>query len=106
MLTATADRSQRRPPAPFDSWFEVDVYVQIAARNFRVLPQFEIAGRRIDLVVEGMRGRLAVECDGDAWHGADQYGSDMARQRQLERAGLMFWRIRGKRVPSRSRDRA
>ena len=36
------------------------------------MPQFEIAGYRIDLVVEGMQGRLAVECDGDAWHGAER----------------------------------
>lgn len=94
-LAATADRFQRRQPPQFDSWFEVDVYLQIAVRRYRVLPQFEIAGRRIDLLVEGMRGRLAVECDGDLWHGAEQYASDMARQRQLERAGLRFWRIRG-----------
>ena len=94
-LAATADRFQRRQPPPFDSWFEVDVYLQIAVRRYRVLPQFEIAGRRIDLLVEGMRGRLAVECDGDVWHGAEQYASDMARQRQLERAGLRFWRVRG-----------
>ena len=50
---------------------------------------------RIDLVVEGMQGRLAVECDGDQWHGPDRYESDMARQRDLERAGWQFVRIRG-----------
>jgi very-short-patch-repair endonuclease len=50
---------------------------------------------RIDLVVEGMQGRLAVECDGDQWHGPDRYEQDMARQRDLERAGWNFVRIRG-----------
>jgi hypothetical protein len=45
--------------------------------------------------VEGIRGRLAVECDGDAWHGPEQYQFDMARQRQLERSGYPFWRVRG-----------
>ena len=59
------------------------------------MPQFEIAGYRIDLVVEGMEGRLAVECDGDAWHGAERYEDDMARQRMLERCGWSFWRVRG-----------
>ena len=45
-------------------------------------------------MVEGSDARLAVECDGDAWHGAEHYERDMARQRQLERAGWTFVRIR------------
>jgi very-short-patch-repair endonuclease len=91
----TADRNRMPPPAPFDSWFEVDVFLMITERGYRVIPQFEIAGYYIDLLVEGMKGRLAVECDGDEWHGLAQYEQDMARQRQLERCGLQFWRIRG-----------
>jgi very-short-patch-repair endonuclease len=88
-------RRDMRPPEPFESWFEVDVFLQIHAREFRVLPQYEVATYRIDLVVEGIKGRLAVECDGDEWHGPDRYESDMARQRDLERCGWMFWRVRG-----------
>jgi hypothetical protein len=60
---------------------------------------------RIDLVVEGMQGRLAVECDGDEWHGPERYEQDMARQRDLERAGWQFVRIRGGDF-YRDRDRA
>ena len=41
-----------------------------------------------------MQGSLAVECDGDAWHGPDQYEADVARQRVLERCGWTFWRVR------------
>ncbi|MGI5823770.1 MAG: hypothetical protein ACOX6Z_07490, partial [Dethiobacteria bacterium] len=48
---------------------------------------------RIDLVVSGMQGQLAVECD-DIWHGHERYKADMERQRQLERSGWTFWRIR------------
>lgn len=80
---------------PFDSWFEVDVFLKIVDRGYRVLPQYELAGYRIDLVVEGIKGRLAVECDGDEWHGPDRYESDMARQRDLERCQQVFWRVRG-----------
>ena len=36
--------------------------------------------------------RLAIECDGDRYHGPDQWDSDMRRQRILERAGWRFWR--------------
>lgn len=81
--------------APFESRFEQDVYLQIRERGFRVIPQVLVAGHRIDLVVEGMQGRLAVECDGDEWHGPEQWDADMARQRKLERCGWAFVRIRG-----------
>jgi REase_MTES_1575/AAA domain len=81
-----------------ESQFERDVGLQITARGYRVAVQFEplgSGGKRIDLVVEGETARLAVECDGDRWHGPEEYEKDMFRQRQLERAGLVFWRIRG-----------
>jgi very-short-patch-repair endonuclease len=78
-----------------ESDFERVVYDQITARGYRVIPQFEVAGYRIDLVVEGEKGRIAVECDGDHWHGPDRYDYDMNRQRILERCGWRFWRVRG-----------
>ena len=67
---------------PFDSLFEQHVFHEIQKRGYRVRPQVEVAGYSIDLVVEGLRGRLAVECDGERWHGPDRYESDMARQRR------------------------
>jgi very-short-patch-repair endonuclease len=88
------NRSVVRPPTPFESWFEVDVGLELARRGFNVIPQYEIAAKRIDLVIEGGNARLAVECDGDEWHGADRYEQDMQRQRQLERCGWEFSRIR------------
>ena len=88
-------RNQIEVPDPFDSWFEVDVFFQIIDRGFRVIPQYQMAGYHIDLMVMGMKGSLAVECDGDIWHGPEQYDADMARQRQLERSGCVFWRILG-----------
>ncbi len=82
------------PPVPFDSWFEVDVALEISRKGFEVIPQYEVAGRFIDLVIEGGQARLAVECDGDKWHGPEQYEDDMQRQRQLERCGWSFFRVR------------
>jgi len=89
------DRALTQPPSPFDSWFEVDVFLKIVDRGFRVVPQFQLAGKRIDLLVEGMKGRLAVECDGDQWHGIAEWDNDIDRQRMLVRCGLEFWRVRG-----------
>jgi len=55
-----------------------------------------VVGRyRIDVVVHGPERRLAVECDGDRWHGEDVWHRDRARQEVLERAGWSFERIRG-----------
>ncbi|MBI4845042.1 MAG: DUF559 domain-containing protein [Candidatus Omnitrophica bacterium] len=88
-------RSKSGIPDPFDSWFEVDVFQQIIKQGYRVIPQFKVAEYKIDLVIEGAKSRLAIECDGDEWHGLEQYEQDQWRQRILERAGWRFWRIRG-----------
>jgi very-short-patch-repair endonuclease len=76
-----------------ESGFELEVFDELVKRGFRVRPQVQSAGYRIDFVVEGGEGRrLAIECDGDRFHGPGQWQSDMARQRVLERAGWTFWR--------------
>jgi superfamily I DNA and/or RNA helicase len=66
-LAYTADRSYVNASGPFESWFEVDVALEIMRRGYRITIQHEIAGRRIDLVVERGQSKLAVECDGDYW---------------------------------------
>ena len=91
---AQDNRAVIKPPAPFESWFEVDVALELVRKGFNVCPQHEVAGKRIDLVVEGGQARLAVECDGDEWHGADRYEANMQRQRQLERCGWEFFTVR------------
>ncbi len=94
-IALRADRMRDQPPERFESWFEVDVALCLAREGLRVVPQFDIGGYRIDMVVEGAMSRLAVECDGDRWHGVDRYEADLERQRKLERAGWMFARVRG-----------
>lgn len=81
-------------PSPFESWFELDVCLALMDRGFFVQPQVDVANYRIDLVVDGSTARLAVECDGEHWHGPERYAADMVRQRQLERAGWTFARVR------------
>jgi len=76
-----------------ESGFEVEMFDELVKRGFRVEPQVPCGGYRIDFVVEGKEGRrLAIECDGDRFHGPGQWQDDMARQRVLERAGWTFWR--------------
>jgi len=76
-----------------ESGFERDVYSALFERGYRVIPQVPAAGYRIDMVVEGAHDRrLAIELDGDDFHGPDRWQADMGRQRVLERAGWTFWR--------------
>ncbi|GIE09673.1 arginase family protein [Paractinoplanes ferrugineus] len=80
-----------------ESDFERDVYKRLTARGFRPVPQFRIGAYRIDFVLNAPDGRrLAIECDGDSYHGPEQWESDMRRQAVLERVGnCVFVRIRG-----------
>jgi very-short-patch-repair endonuclease len=79
---------------PFDSLFEQRIFNRILDRGYTVIPQYPAIGYNIDLVIIGAKGRLAVECDGDFWHGPAQFEADLARQRELERCGWKFFRIR------------
>jgi very-short-patch-repair endonuclease len=91
-------RTLGNQPEPFESWFEVDVYNDIVTNNYSVIPQYEVAkGRyRIDLVALLPNGiKIAIECDGDKYHGPEQFTNDLMRQRVLERCGWQFFRVRG-----------
>lgn len=76
-----------------ESPFEREMYDLLVERGYRVDTQVPVGTKRIDLVVEGADdSRLAIECDGDRYHGPEQWPDDMARQRMLERAGWTVWR--------------
>jgi len=79
-----------------ESGFEREVCQMLLDANYRVRSQVKAGPFSIDLVVEGADDRrLAIELDGDAWHGPDKWHDDMARQAALERAGWTFWRVFG-----------
>ncbi len=76
-----------------ESDFEREIYDLLTERGYRVIPQVRVGEYRIDMVVEGHNDtRLAIECDGDQYHGIEQWENDMNRQRILERVGWQFWR--------------
>lgn len=78
----------------FDSLFEQNVYLDLMEKGYQVVPQWEVLGRRIDLVVIGQDSKIALECDGDTWHGLERFQEDLNRQRDLERVGWKFIRLR------------
>ncbi len=76
-----------------ESGFEREVFTMLTDKGYRVIPQVKSGAYRIDMVVEGFGdSRLAIELDGDEYHGPDKWQADMNRQRVLERAGWTFWR--------------
>ncbi|MPZ20055.1 MAG: AAA family ATPase [Luteitalea sp.] len=76
-----------------ESGFERQVFTALTALGYRVVPQVKTGAYRIDMVAEGASDtRLAIECDGDEYHGPDRWQDDTKRQRVLERAGWTFWR--------------
>jgi very-short-patch-repair endonuclease/transcription elongation GreA/GreB family factor len=79
-----------------DSAFEREVGELLLDRGYRLRPQVQVGGYRIDFVVEGEgERRLAVELDGDRYHGPERWFEDVHRQRALERLGWTFWRCWG-----------
>lgn len=76
-----------------ESEFERNVFRRLVKLGFRVTPQVAVGQFRIDLVVDGEDDRrLAVELDGDRYHGPERWLEDWSRQKILERAGWRFWR--------------
>jgi Ni2+-binding GTPase involved in maturation of urease and hydrogenase/very-short-patch-repair endonuclease len=84
-----------RVHSEFDCLFEQRVFLDLVHRGYHVTPQVESNRRRIDLVVTGKAGKLAVECDGEAFHTtAEARAADLAREQELKRCGWTFERIR------------
>jgi very-short-patch-repair endonuclease len=76
-----------------ESQVERDIYDWLNSNGYRVMPQVRVGAYKVDLVVEGDNDtRLAVECDGDKYEGAEQWMQAIRRQRALERTGWVFWR--------------
>ncbi|MGH3789182.1 MAG: AAA domain-containing protein [Pseudonocardiaceae bacterium] len=89
------DVTPDEPHPRFDSLFEQRVFLRLRDLGYAVIPQYAVEGKRIDLVVVGAQGRLAVECDGHMFHTTpEQLRADLERERELRRAGWQFFRIR------------
>lgn len=73
------------PVEPFPSLLHQHVANRLVALGYSVTP---------DLVVVGARARLSVLCEDDTWAGPEAYERDLARQRDLERCGWRFFRVR------------
>jgi very-short-patch-repair endonuclease len=76
--------------------FEREVGKILLDLGYRVRPQVPVGAFRIDFVIEGEGARrLAIELDGDRFHGPERWAEDQYRQRAMERLGWVFWRCWG-----------
>jgi len=81
-------------PRPFDSWFEVDVFLYISGLGHRVIPQQRIGNYRVDLLLPDFVPQLVVECDGDKYHGRERAKADEDREADLLKRGYHLLRFR------------
>ena len=87
-----ADSVEKKSESPF----EEAVGKTLVAHGYNLEQQYEVGAYRLDMVVSYGMKKVAVECDGEAWHGSEsQIQNDMERQSILERIGWRFVRIRG-----------
>jgi very-short-patch-repair endonuclease len=78
-----------------DSIFEKKVMAHLIEQKYTVVPQWKVGSYRIDIVVVDGDKKVAIECDGDRYHNAENLAKDLSRQAILERLGWNFYRIRG-----------
>ncbi|MCY6485058.1 AAA domain-containing protein [Clostridium aestuarii] len=78
-----------------ESEFEKRVMKYLTNKGYKIVPQWEVGSYRIDMVAVYKENKVAIECDGEKWHGEDKLEEDMLRQAILERLGWRFIRIRG-----------
>ena len=98
-IQLTYDNFNNKVPPPFESWFEVEVFLRIHKKGYIVLPQpvysaSEIGQEyRIDMVIvsSDKNSRLAVECNGPPH--INRQVEDENRKKELERAGWTVWEI-------------
>ncbi len=105
LAAAATEPRKRQAEGVFDSEWERILYAAMKARGLSPVPQYDIAGRRLDFALFG-RGdlKLDVEVDGRAYHqNADgsRKLSDLWRDHQLKSLG---WRVRRFWVDELSRD--
>jgi very-short-patch-repair endonuclease len=78
-----------------ESEFEKDVMKSLISMGYSIVPQWQVGSYRIDMVALYNDKKVAIECDGERWHGEEKLEEDMIRQSILERLGWRFIRIKG-----------
>lgn len=79
-----------------ESPFEEEVYEELVSLlpKESIHPQYKVGGYRLDFLLTVGDKRIALECDGKAYHQSEEaFVEDMQRQKILEGYGYIFYRI-------------
>jgi very-short-patch-repair endonuclease len=87
-------RESGQRPRPFESWFELDIFLCLVDFGYQVSPQQRIGPYRVDMLLPDFVPKVVVECDGDAFHGEDRRKEDEVRERWLQSHGYRVLRFR------------
>ena len=95
---ATRKRSMAAGENVFDSEWERQVFHALKKRGLDPIPQYEVAGRRLDFALFGLGDiKIDLEVDGRRWHtdiDGNRKVSDIWRDHQLKSMGwkvIRFW---------------
>ena len=89
-----AKRKSGQRPRPFESWFELDVFLCLVDLGYHVRPQEKVGSYRVDMMLPDFVPMVVVECDGDAFHGEERRERDEVRERWLQSQGYRVLRFR------------
>lgn len=79
-----------------ESPFECEVATYLINKGYSIKQQYPVGNYRLDMIVEYDNNKIAIECDGEAYHSTEeQIRRDLERQTILDRIGWSFIRIRG-----------
>ena len=95
--TIIEDSPQATTGGLTESVFEEEVYNELLKfiDKKHIHLQYPVGGYRLDFMLEVNGHKVALECDGKAYHNTDQaYVADMHRQKWIEgHFGFKFYRI-------------
>jgi very-short-patch-repair endonuclease len=80
-------------PRPFESWFELDVFLCLVDLGYEVQPQVRIGRYRVDMLLPDFTQPMVVECDGERFHGEERRERDESRELWLQNQDYQVLRL-------------
>ena len=71
------------------------MYLKLVEQGAKVMAGYEIDRYRIDLLIEGLRGRIGIECLGESIRKTEDFSKNVLRKQRLERCGWKFVPVYG-----------
>jgi hypothetical protein len=80
-MAVSTDRLKERPPKPFRSWFEFDVYLNLIKSGY------ESGSHAAGLLFNGGNAKI-LNCAGEVWEGTSVFEERMELEGRLDNLGI------------------